>query len=149
MFSEALRLAIESKIKKELVYAKPGDKTQFSVLKNLKRNISGFMPTSRKIIRALPPAEKEKEPSEFNKTKSSTKGLFNSSKKSLKLGDLSPVNPRTIEKACPQTTRPMKRKGNHLFVTGDYASGDRPSTSFTLSRDVTQRSFKNIKPSSL
>ena len=142
-----MRLAIESKIKKELVYAKPGDKTQFSVLKNLKRNIPGFLPSSRKIIRALPPAEKSQEQGEFNKTRNSNRGLMNSSKKSLKLGDLSPVNSRVIEKTCPQTTRPMKRKGNHLFVTGDYASGERPSTSFTL--DLTQKSFKNTKPNSL
>jgi len=141
---QALKLAIESKIKKELVYAKPGDKTQFEVLKNLKRNIPNLLPTGRKMVKPLPPIDKES--SDLSKTRR-TVTQNATSRNSLRLGDLSPVQTKdTADKILPQTTKSMKRKGNRLFVTGAYTNEER--SSFSRSRDTISMRNTN-KPYSL
>ncbi len=148
---EALKLAVEAKIKKELVYAKPGDKTQFSILKNLKRNIPSLLPTSRKIIRALPSREKDASKTDANKTRSTK---FDTAQKSLRLGDLSPVNSKNGEKVYPQSTKAMVRKSaNNMFVTSAFNAEDRPGTSLNLSRNDTHKSLlktlNHTKPATL
>ena len=151
---EALRLAIESKIKKELVYAKPGDKTQFAVLKNIKKNIPGFLP-ARRSIRMLPSVDREASMATLSRTNLSKNNVVfrtTTSRKSLKLGDLSPVRVEDSDKVYPQTTRPIKRKGSRLFVTGDFANGERTSRasiSFALSKDQISKKMTGTKASSM
>lgn len=97
----------------------------------------------------LPPLEKEASIFNATKTKESS-GLGTSIKKPARLGDLSPIKQRESDRPHPQTTKSMKRKGNHLFVTGTFANNDKTNTSFsTINNNNTVRKSIQAKPASM